>query len=218
MDEKVQDISTMRDDVSENWLKLPSAPVFMCIMKTEDGKPVGFPLWKSFDNKADELNLNNETLSSTFLSLSKNLRTLNPDYTDETDTVLRITYNQRSWSVYIPAKNAEFQISFFVAFEETDQVKITDEDRSKLTKTIVENLKKIPELGKISKNELLIETIEKNTKLYSNILEVVSKAIQIWDKKRIKYLQLQAEIERQRIIEENKALQKEINQEESQQE
>lgn len=186
-------------------LELPSAPAFMCIMRTIEGQPVGFPVWKTFENRPNELSLSNETLSSTFLSLSKNLKTLNPNYSDEKETIMRISFNQRSWSIFVPGSESEFQISFFVAFEEKDSVDISDEDRVNLTNQIVEKLRKHPEIQAISSGEVVRETINPNDELYREILEIVSKTIQTWDKKRIRYLKEEAEKERQRIIAEAQA-------------
>jgi len=185
------------------WIRLPSAPVFMCIMKTLEGKPIGMPIWKTFENRPDERTLENETVSSTLLNLSHILSMLTKGNRPDTEGVMRISYANRTWSIYLPSPTQEFQITFIVAFEETDQVLITTKDREVLTKELVQAIQTIKEFNERIKNEEEW-IIDIQDPLYKEILHKISDTIFQWDKKRIKYLKKEAEKLRKRLREEEK--------------
>lgn len=167
--------------------KLPSAPEFMCIMKCKNGKPVGLPIWKTFQHE-DGLTIANETVSATFLSLSQRLTMFNPD--PKESTIIKITFGETTYSVFLPGKDDPDQFAFVVAFEKTERVKIADEDRVLLVKKIVERLTKFGELrewddGAVDhRNEITVDH-----PLYRNILDAISEELLLWDKTRVKYLE-----------------------------
>lgn len=184
------------------WLRLPSAPAFMCIMRTILGKPVGMPLWKTFENEPDKLSLTNESLSSTFLNLSKNLLSIVPDRKSDKDSVLRISFGGKSWNIYIPPNSTDYQFSFVVAFEDVDAVEIDDKAREQLTRAIVKRLQKIADLQAIINGTKVVETIELESSLYKDILTAVTEVIRKWDNTRIKYLEHEAEKLRLQLVKE----------------
>ena len=69
----------IEEDVVEEIKKLPEKPVYMSMIRTFEGKPIGYPIWNSFVNRIGERSLNNETLSSTFMSLDKTLSDISTD-------------------------------------------------------------------------------------------------------------------------------------------
>jgi len=185
------------------WIRLPSAPVFMCIMKTLEGKPIGMPVWKTFENRPDERTLENETVSSTLLNLSHILSMLTKGNRSDSEGVMKISYANRTWSIYLPSPTQEFQITFIVAFEETDQVLITTKDREVLTKELVQAMQTVEKFSEQIKNEEEW-IIDVQDPLYIEILHKISNTIFQWDKKRIKYLKKEAEKLRKRLREEEK--------------
>ena len=185
------------------WIRLPSAPVFMCIMKTLEGKPIGMPVWKTFENRPDERTLENETVSSTLLNLSHILSMLTKGNRSDSEGVMKISYANRTWSIYLPSPTQEFQITFIVAFEETDQVLITTKDREVLTKELVQAMQTVEKFSEQIKNEEEW-IIDVQDPLYIEILHKISNTIFQWDKKRIKYLKKEAEKLRKRLMEEEK--------------
>ncbi len=201
------DKNQLLNSSSSVWLRLPSAPVFMCVMRTIDGRPVGMPVWKSFENRPDERSMENETVSSTLLNLTHILSLLTKTKKEDGESVMKISYADRTWSIYMPASNQPFQVTFIVAFEETDKVQITSKDREVLTKEIVNALAGIDEFKKRLKNEeeWIVETHEP---LYKTIMDTISETIYQWDKKRIKYLQKEADRIRKQLREEAKAKRK----------
>ena len=72
---------TNSSDIDVEIQSLPeTVVVYMSIMRTLSGKPEGNPIWSSFDNKSKEKSLENESISSTFLSLANNVSELAEDW------------------------------------------------------------------------------------------------------------------------------------------
>ncbi len=186
-------------------LKLPSAPEFMCLMRCIDGKPVGYPIWKTFEH-TETLNLKNETVSATLLSLSQKLKFLNPD--PMKSTIIKLKSNNSTFNIYLPGKQDEWQYSFVVNFEKKDKVPISDEDRRDLILKIVKRLKKLDGFEEfMAKNVNEKEEITPSNKFYSEILEAISDELIKWDKKRISYHEKRLKREREilmKMIEEKK--------------
>lgn len=181
---------------SDHILRLPSAPVYMSIMKTISGKPEGNPLWTSFISK-DNLSLENENVSSTLISLSKNIGDLASDSKKKDGKVIHIAIEKRSYNIYLPSADSEFQISFVVVFESSESILVEDKHRKELVRLVVTRLSKlISFLDYLSRDE---ELIERNNPLHREIQNVIADILQNWDKKRVKYLIKEEEKERRRL-------------------
>ncbi|RMG35091.1 MAG: hypothetical protein D6732_09670 [Methanobacteriota archaeon] len=179
--------------------RLPSAPEFMCIMKCKNGKPVGLPIWKTFQHQ-EGLTIANETISATFLSLSQRLSMFNPNPNDS--TIIKLTIGETTYSVYLPSPDDTHQFAFVVAFEKKERVKIADEDRHLLVRKIVDRLKQIDGFASWGDND----TDQRNEitidhPLYKEILEAVSKELLEWDQKRVKYLEEKVKKDRKALHE-----------------
>lgn len=181
---------------TDHILRLPSAPVYMSIMKTIDGKPEGNPLWTSFVSK-DNLSMENENVSSTLISLSKNIGDLASDSKKKDGKVIHLAIEKRSYNIYLPSADSEFQISFVVVFESSESILVEDKHRKELVRLVVTRLSKlISFLDYLSRDE---ELIERNNPLHREIQNVIADILQNWDKKRVKYLIKEEEKERRRL-------------------
>ncbi len=179
---------------SDHILRLPSAPVYMTIMRTIDGKPFGEPIWNSFVHKGG-LSLENENISSTLISLSKNIANLS---SDKKGKVVRLTLEEKSYNIYLPG-DEKLQISFVIVFESSDTVLIDNKHKEELVMLVVDKLKKLPEfISYLSGNEVQIRLEDP---LYRKIQDLIGNVITEWDKKRVKYLMKKEEEERKRLAE-----------------
>ncbi len=212
-EEYVEILERVRNTSSGLLLNLPSAPHFMCILQTKKGKPIGYPIWKTFEHKEGVLSLENETISSTLLSLAKNLKALNAD--PNTSTVIRITSGNQHYNFYLPSWDDHAQFCFVVAFEKNPKVNLSDEDREDLVLSIVKRLKQNEELMEIVSSPSQIQKeIKIGTPLYQRILQSISETIVKWDKTRVKYLEKSMKKERDRLVELSKQIQMKDNEQE----
>lgn len=165
---------------------LPESPiVYFSLMRTGEGKPVGMPIWSSFDNRANERSMENETFSSTFLSLAKNVADMSEDLEGDGKNI-RISINQKSYNIFLPHPNAPFQLCFVIVFEEQDYILVEDRYKTELVQIVRQRLEELEEL-----HAFLLgtdEQIDYGAPLGGQILNEVTKVIQKWDKKRVKYL------------------------------
>lgn len=181
---------------SDHILRLPSAPVYMSIMKTISGKPEGNPLWTSFISK-DNLSLENENVSSTLISLSKNIGDLVADSKKKEGKVIHLAIDKRSYNIFLPSVDSEFQISLVVVFETSDSILVENKHKKELVRLVVNRLSKlISFLDYLSRDK---EFIKRDDPLYREIQNLIADIIQNWDKKRVKYLLKDEEKERRRL-------------------
>lgn len=179
---------------SDHILRLPSAPVYLSIMKTVEGKPYGNPVWISFVHR-EELSLENENISSTLISLSKNIANLS---SEDKGKVVRLTLDGKSYNIFLPG-TGEFQISFVIVFEKNDTILVEPKHNEELIMEIVKELSKLEEF-----REFLLKTdeqISKDDPLYRKIQDVIGRSILSWDRKRVKYLMKKHEEESKRLAE-----------------
>ncbi|MCY3412404.1 MAG: hypothetical protein INQ03_12275 [Candidatus Heimdallarchaeota archaeon] len=180
---------------SDHILKLPSAPVYLSIMKTLEGKPFGTPIWLSFEHKPEK-SLENENIAATIISLSNNIAALTPGIRKE-GKIVRLTVDNKSYNIFLPKPDAELQVSFVVVFEQSDTVLVEDSHREELIRQVVDRL-----AGFTVFKEYIAEDdrpIDKTNPLYRQIQDLIADVILLWDKKRVTYLKKQEEEERKRI-------------------
>ncbi len=186
----------IKEGITTKILRLPSAPVYMSIIKTLNGKPVGIPIWNSFQS-IEARSMTNEAMSSTFLQLAKNISDL-ADTKSKDGKVIRVTLDTRSYNIFNPSPDAKLQISFVVVFEQTDKVNLKQKHREELTRLIVQSLKKNKKFRKYLDSEVS-DQITKDHPLNDSIENDIAKVIIKWDDKRVEYLEKKAKEERERL-------------------
>jgi len=186
--------------------RLPSSPSYMSILPTLNGKPSGIPLWSTFINK-EERSFENEGVSSTFISLAKTISQIATD--DEKDgKIVRISLDNRTFNIYTPHPDDDFQIAFIVVFEDQDKILIEDKYKEELVQSIVKVLRDHDEFRKFLGTSIENQ-IDRSNPLYKDILSQLSKTLIKWDKKRVQYLEKQLKKERERIEKLIKEMEKE---------
>jgi hypothetical protein len=189
--------STEYPETENPILRLPSAPVYMSIIRTLEGKPVGIPIWNSFIHQEDRT-MTNEAMSSTFLQLAKNIADLAAD-TEQQGKVVRVTLEERSYNIFSPHKSSPFQISFVVVFEAQDTVLIKAKHKEELVRLVIQSLQSSKQLKKFLASELKSQ-IQPGSSLYTRIEQTIAKVVKKWDDKRVKYIEKKAKEERERLI------------------
>lgn len=178
--------------------RLPSCPIYMSIMETIDGKPKGMSVWNSFENIEAKRIMNNESMASTFLSLAKNLSDMAEDV-DKDGKIMRVSLNKKTYNIYSPHPNDDFQISFVVVFEDKDSILIDGKAKEDLVRRIVEVLRNNKNLRN-HLDSVSEKRISKDTPLYLEVSKGVSEAIVKWDQKRVRYLEEEMTAERDRVL------------------
>ncbi len=185
-------------------MQLPSAPLFMQIMKTIEGRPTGMPIWNSFVHK-NEKSLLNENMGATFLSLSKNFVNLS---TQENDgSIFSVSANKKTYNFYLASALSDFQIAFVVVFEDKETILVKKQHRDELIKNIVSKLKSMDEFVTYIRDH--DQQIEYNSPLYNKIRDLISDTIKTWDKKRVEYIEKADREKRKKILELAKEQEKE---------
>ncbi|MHA2250339.1 MAG: hypothetical protein ACXAD7_08250 [Candidatus Kariarchaeaceae archaeon] len=181
---------------NDHILRLPSAPVYMSIIRTLESKPVGIPIWSSFEHK-EERSMSNEAIAGTLLSLTKNIADLVDDSPD--GKVVRVSLDNKSYNIYTPSKTARFQISFVVVFEDVDTILVKAKFKEELVKLMVEALRKSENFINYLETGVEVQ-IQATDDLHQEIQTRIAKVIKKWDNKRVEYLEKKAKEERERLL------------------
>ena len=194
------------NEVDEKRIKtLGSRPIYMSIIRTIEGKPIGYPIWNNFMNNPNERRMENEVMASTLLSLAKTLSKITSDENAK-GKYMKVNFEGRSYNIYSPHRDDDFQISFVAIFEARDDVLIRDEYKEELTRTLVEQLQTLPKLNEYL-NLGIEEPIEIFSPLHQEIEKLIEETIEKWDKKRVKYLR-EKELAKLKEIEREKELER----------
>lgn len=126
------------EDTNDN--EIITRPIYMSIMETLEGKPVGYPIWNTFDDQPSQRTLNNETLSSTFISLVKTLSKITEDVPPD-GHIMQVSLQNTTYNIFLPNPTDDFQIAFVVVFEEKESSLISPNLRKKLAKKMVKTLR-----------------------------------------------------------------------------
>lgn len=162
---------TMNDDII-------SRPIYMSLMETLEGKPVGYPIWNTFDDQPNVRTLNNETLSSTFISLTKTLSNIESEIPSK-GQVMQVNLNNTTYSIYSPSPEDDFQIAFVVVFEEKDSTLISKGLREKLARRLVKSLRNCKSLRIHLKNSSNRQ-IMPGSNVHAEMDELINKSLLKW--------------------------------------
>ena len=147
-------------------------------METLEGKPIGYPIWNTFEDKPSERTLNNETLSSTFISLAKTLSNIETDIPDN-GQIMQVNLNNTNYSIYSPNPVDDFQIAFVVVFEEKDSALVSRKLREKLAKKLVKSLRNSKSLRNHLNNSSERQ-IMPGSSLHAEMNDLIDKSLLKW--------------------------------------
>ena len=153
-------------------------PIYMSIMETLEGKPVGYPMWNTFDDTPSERTMNNETLSSTFISLVKTLSNISEDIPND-GQIMQVSLQNTTYNIYLPHPEDEFQIAFVVVFEEKESSLISTSLRKKLAKKMVKTLRKCKPLRTHLKDSSDRQIIP-GSPLHAELDQIIDKSLLKW--------------------------------------
>lgn len=174
----------------------------MSIMRTKEGKPVGIPIWSSFDSRNNARSMENESMSSTFLSLSKSVSDMAEDR-EKDGKIVTISMGKRTFNIFLPHPQDDFQVSFVIVFEESDAILVKDKHKMELVHLVAYALRELNSFRDFLKGTK--EQIPKDSSLYAQILDHIAEKIKKWDRKRVTRIREKLEEER-RLSEEEERL------------
>ncbi len=153
-------------------------PIYMSIMETLEGKPVGYPIWNTFEDKPSERTLNNETLSSTFISLVKTLSKITEDNSKD-GQIMQVSLQNITYNIYLPHSLDDFQIAFVVVFEEKESSLISTNLRKKLARKMVKTLRNCNSL-RVHLNKSSERQIMPGSSLHAEMNKLIDKSLLKW--------------------------------------
>lgn len=163
---------------SENTDEIITRPIYMSIIETLDGKPVGYPIWNTFDDQPNERSLNNETLSSTFISLVKTLSKISEDMSKD-GQIMQVSLQNTTYNIFLPHPEDDFKIAFVVVFEEKETSLISPNLRKKLARKMVKTLRNCKNLT-LHLKESSDRQIHDGSPLNEELDKIVAKSLLKW--------------------------------------
>ena len=153
-------------------------PIYMSIIETLEGKPIGYPIWNTFDDQPSERTLNNETLSSTFISLVKTLSKITEDISKD-GQIMQVSLQNTTYNIFLPHPEDDFKIAFVVVFEEKESSLISPALRKKLARKMVKTLRNCKPL-RSHLEDSSERQIPSGSSLHEELDKLVSKSLLKW--------------------------------------
>jgi hypothetical protein len=169
------DLPNFNNEIDEDII---TRPIYMSLMETLEGKPQGYPIWNTFQDQPSRRSMNNETLSSTFISLSNILSNISEDVSKD-GQIMQVSLKNITYNIYLPHPEDDFQIAFVVVFEEKESHLISTELRKKLARKLVKTLRSCKPL-RTHLNESSNKPIPSGGALHEEMNRMIDKSLLKW--------------------------------------